>query len=497
MRRAYTAVTRDEDDVDADIELRACYKDRKLFFDDQCPVCMCEFAEYAVFNSCGHVVCGACAVGMLAFSQQRQHSYDTTARTCPMCRERGDVTLHEVDDAAYKRAMRSAGTMAPRLRAEAANAAAADAQCAQSVRYGTAVSEDGLNGIFVEIQAAQAAHAAQVPRMRRTFVVVDVSGSMAPVIPSIDLGPLVASLVGTWLCIVTFGTEVDTIYEGVVAAGDVAPNLFSDGTTNLHGALDHVRRKIEACGEDCREVDGSCGFDGAYDVMIVTDGEPDNPDLAVLAMRALKETARASVYLVGTGPSYVFANCSRLLDFRTHEFEHAEPDLVCGALTSRGCSGRVRVAGAPESRMYYNGAVTAPVDGVHAFFARNGAAHVVFTGLIDLETMLVDGNLVAARHDAALGYRVRGALLSMTAIARVKKACFDLDAPAVARMHTLRDTERELAEYEATAEFPGCAAIVEMIDGAKRGIVDGAEAERLHSTSVARSVTAIGRACTC
>jgi hypothetical protein len=33
-------------------------------------------------------------------------------------------------------------------------------------------------------------------------------------------------------------------------------------------------------------------------------------------------------------------------------------------------------------------------------------------------------------------------------------------------------------------------------DGAKRGIVDGAEAERLHSTSVARSVTAIGRACT-
>jgi len=480
MRRAYTAVTRDEDDVDADIELRACYKGRNLFFDDECPVCMCEFAEYAVFSSCGHVVCGSCALGMLGSSQR---SYDAAALTCPMCRQTGGVRVHAVEgDAAFKRAMRSAGTMAPRLRAGSADA---DAQCAPSVRYGTAVSEDGLSGIFVEIQAAQAA---QVPRMRRTFVLVDVSGSMAPVIPSIDLGPLVASLVGTWLCVVTFGTEVDTIYEGVVAAGDVAPNLFSDGTTNLHGALDHVRRKIETCGE----LDG---FDGVYAVLLVTDGEPDDRELAVIAMRALKETARASVHLVGTGPSYVFANCSRLLDNHTEEFEHAEPEGVCGALT-RGCSVRVRVAGSPDSRMYYNGTVTAPVDGVHAFFAPSAAAavHVVFTGDISLGTMRLDGNLVAARHDASLGYRVRGALLSMTAIARVKKACFELDAPAVARMHALRDTEREIAQY---GELPNIQHIAEMILEAKRAVESGAEAERLHSTSVARSVTAIGRACTC
>ncbi len=327
---------------------------------------------------------------------------------------------------------------------------------------------------------------------------------MAPVIPSIDLSPLVASLAGTWLCVVTFGTEVNTIYEGVVEAGDVAPTLFSDGTTNLHGALDHVRRKIDALGG----LDGLDGLDSMYDVMIVTDGEPDDRELAVIAMRALKETGRASVYLVGTGPSYVFANCSRLLDDHTDEFEHAEPESVCGALT-RGGSVRVRVVGSPESRMYYNGTVTAPVDGEHTFFARPTnhaspiastasaiAAHVVFTGDILLETMLVDGSLVAARHDAALGYRVRGALLSMTTIARVKQACFQLDAgaPAVARMHSLRVAERELAQY---GEFPGCAAIAEMILEAKRAVESGAEAERLHSTATAASVTAIARACTC
>ncbi len=113
---------------------------------------------------------------------------------------------------------------------------------------------------------------------------------------------------------------------------------------------------------------------------------------------------------------------------------------------------------------------------------------MLFTGAIDLKTMLVDGNHVAARHDDSLGYRVRGALLAMTAIARVKKACFELDVPAVARMHSLRGTERVLAEY-------GVADLVAMLDGAKRAVEQGAE--RLHSNSVARSVTAIGRACTC
>ena len=104
--------------------------------------------------------------------------------------------------------------------------------------------------------------------------------------------------------------------------------------------------------------------------------------------------------------------------------------------------------------------------------------------------MLVDGNPVAARHDAALGYRVRGALLAMTAITRVKKACFELDVPAVARMHSLRGTERALAEYGVADPD-----VVAMLDGAKRAVEQCAE--RLHSTSAARSVTAIGRACTC
>ena len=94
-----------------------------------------------------------------------------------------------------------------------------------------------------------------------------------------------------------------------------------------------------------------------------------------------------------------------------------------------------------------------------------------------------NGDRVSARHDASLGYRVRGALLSMTAIARVKKACF----PA---RRAGRDTEREIAQY---GEFPEIGA---MVDGAKRGIVAGAEAERLHSTATAASVTAIARACT-
>ena len=182
--------------------------------------------------------------------------------------------------------------------------------------------------------------------------------------------------------------------------------------------------------------------------------------------------------------------CTRLLDDRTEEFEHAEPELVCAALMKRGSSVRVCVSGAPDSRMYLNGTVTAPVDGEHAFFAPSAAAHAVFTGPIDLGSMRVGGDRVSARHDASLGYRVRGSLLSMTAIARVKKACFQLDVPAVARMHALRDTEREIAQY---GEFPEIGA---MVDGAKRGIVAGAEAERLHSTATAASVTAIARACT-
>ena len=57
------------------------------------------------------------------------------------------------------------------------------------------------------------------------------------------------------------------------------------------------------------------------------------------------------------GASYNFANCSKLLDSRCEEFEHVEPESVCGALT-RGGSVRVRVAGSPDSRMYYNGTVT-------------------------------------------------------------------------------------------------------------------------------------------
>ena len=367
MRRAYTAVTR-EDDVDGDIVLRTTYKDRKLFLEDECPVCCVVFgSEFAVFQSCGHVVCGACAAKLPRVSRVSRVSHgpdgsDAGCPMCPMCRTGGDIKVHTVDDAEFKRAMRAAGTMVPVRATEQAEDDARNS----SVRYGKAVSADGLEGLFVEIQLRcqeGVVPAAHVPLIRRTFVVVDVSGSMAPVIPSIDLGPLVSSLVGTWLCIVTFGSEVDTIYEGVVAAGDVAPKLVSDGTTNLHGALDHVRRKIETveaveaaeAAEACGEVDG---FDGVYDVMIVTDGEPDDAELAVLA------------------------------------------------------------------------------------------------------------------------------------IARVKKACFQLDVPAVARMHALRDTEREIAQY---GEFPEIGA---MVDGAKRGIVAGAEAERLHSTATAASVTAIARACT-
>jgi hypothetical protein len=303
---------------------------------------------------------------------------------------------------------------------------------------------------------------------------------MTPVIPLLDFGPLVASMVGTWLCVVTFGTDVATVFEGVVSAGDKVPDLVADGTTNLHAALDHVRRKIEAAGAYTRD----------YDVLLVTDGEPDDPELAVGAMRALKETGRASVYLVGTGPSYNFDNCRKLLDYRCEEFEHVQPEKVCGALLARGSSVRVRVAGAPESRMYLNGTVTAPVDGEHVFFA-NGAVHVVFTGTVDVGTMLVDGKRVAARHDDSLGYRIRGALLSMTAIARVKKACFELEVPAVARMHTLRHTARELAEHE----FPGRHGILEMIEEGQRAVETGAE--RLRSTATASTVTAIARACTC
>ena len=469
MRRAYTAAGA-EDDVDADIELRACYKERKLFFCDECPVCTCAFLEFAVFQ-CGHVVCGACAAKLPRVS----HGPDGPEVACPMCRRTGGVKVHVVDDAEFKRAMRAAGTMVPARVEQAANAE--NSQGARTVRYGKAVSEGGLDGLLVEIQRQDEVVPAH-SRIRRTVVVVDVSGSMSPVIDTIDLGPLVASLVGTWLCVVTFGTSVDTIFEGVVKPGDVAPRLVSDGTTNLHGALDYVRRKIEAV--EAAQAEGVC------DVMIVTDGEPDDADLAVLAMRALKETGRASVHLVGTGPSYNFANCSKLLDYRTEEFEHVQPELVIGALT-RGASVRVRVAGSPESRMYLNGTVTAPVDGEHCFFA-SAAAHVVFTGPIDLGSMLVDGNRVSARHDASLGYRVRGALLSMTAIARVKRACFELDVPAVARMHTLRDTEREIAQY---GEFP---EIVAMVARGRLAVERGAE--RIQSTAMADSVTAIARACT-
>ena len=476
MRRAYTAAGA-EDDVDADIELRASCKDRKLFLENECPVCCVLFeSEFAVFQ-CGHVVCGACAAKLPRVS----HGSEVACPMCPMCRRASyNIKVHTVDDAEFKRAMRAAGTMVP-VRVEQA-AAEADAQGA-IVRYGKAVSESGLCGLFVEIQRQDEVVPAH-SRIRRTVVVVDVSGSMSPVIDTIDLGPLVASLVGTWLCVVTFGTSVDTIFEGVVKPGDVAPRLVSDGTTNLHGALDYVRRKIEAV--EAAQAADAVEAEGVYDVLIVTDGEPDDAELAVLAMRALKETGRASVHLVGTGPSYNFANCSKLLDNRTEEFEHVPPERVIGALT-RCASVRVRVAGSPCSRMYLDGTVTAPVDGEHCFFA-SAAAHVVFTGPIDLGSMLVDGNRVSAKHDASLGYRVRGALLSMTAIARVKRACFELDVPAVARMHTLRDTEREIAQY---GEFPD---IVAMVAEGRLAVERGAE--RIQSTAMADSATAIARACT-
>ena len=471
MRRAYTAAGA-EDDVDADIELRASCKDRKLFLENECPVCCVPFeSEFAVFQ-CGHVVCGACAAKLPRVS----HGSEVA---CPMCRRTGrtgrtgDIKVHTVDDAEFKRAMRAAGTMVPVRVEQAANA---DAQGA-IVRYGKAVSEGGLEGLFLEIQRQDEVVPAH-SRIRRTLVLVDVSGSMSPAIETIDLGPLVASLVGTWLCVVTFGTGVDTVFEGVVKPGDVAPRLVSDGTTNLHGALDHVRRKIEAEAAE------------SYDVLIVTDGDPDDPELAVLAMRALKETGNASVFLVGTGPSYNFANCSKLLDYHTEEFEHAEPERVCAALT-RGASVRVRVAGSPESRMYLNGTVTAPVDGEHAFFA-SAVAHVVFTGRVDLGSMLVDGKPAAARHDASLGYKVRAALLSMISIARVKRACFELEVPAVARMHTLRGTERELAEH---GDFPGRNEIDAMILDGKRAVESGAE--RVRSTAMADTANTVARACTC
>ena len=472
MRRACTAAGFD-DDVDADIALRGSYKGRRLFLDAECPVCMCPFAsEFAVFQICGHVTCGACA-GRLLDSGARE----TALAPCPMCRRASAIKVHAVDDAEFKRAMRSAGTMAPRVRAEERAEQAEAERNGRGVRYGTAVSEDGLEGLFVEIQTAPgAAHAL----IRRTLVLVDVSGSMSPAIETIDLGPLVASLVGTWLCVVTFGTSVDTVFEGVVKPSDVAPRLVSDGTTNLHGALDHVRRKIEAA-QAAQAAEG-------YDVLIVTDGEPDDPELAVLAMRALKETGKASVYLVGTGPSYNFANCSKLLDYHTEEFQHAEPERVCAALT-RDAGVRVRVAGSPESRMYLNGTVTAPVDGEHAFFA-SSVAHVVFTGRVDLGSMLVDGKPVAARHEATLGYKIRAALLSMISLARVKRACFELEVPAVARMHTLRETERAIAEYE----FPN-EELAAMILAGKRAIEGGAE--RARSTAMADTATLVARACTC
>jgi uncharacterized protein YegL len=494
MRRAYTAAGSDTD-VDGDIELRAAHKDRKLFLDDECPVCCAPFgSEYAVFQ-CGHVVCGACAARMLGFWEHPSQGAEDAAFPCPMCRRAGTIKLHAVEDAEFTRAMRSAGTMAPRLRAAATEKAEKDETAekaegnengAQSVqaRYGTAVSADGLEGLFVEIQVQDQVQGPQgeagSSRVSRRFVVVDISGSMTSAIALLDFGPLVASMVGTWLCVVTFGTDVATVFEGVVSAGDAAPTFVANGTTNLHSALDHVRRKIEADG----------AYTGDYDVLLVTDGEPDDPELAVGAMRALKGTGRASVYLVGTGPNYNFDNCRRLLEYRCEEFEHAEPEKVCGALLARGSSARVRVAGAPESRMYLNGTVTAPVDGEHVFFA-NRDAHAVFTGTVDVGTMLVDGKRVAARHDDSLGYRIRGALLSMTAIARVKKACFELEVPAVARMHTLRHTARELAEHE----FPGRHGILEMIEEGQRAVETGAE--RLRSTATASTVTAIARACTC
>jgi hypothetical protein len=48
-------------------------------------------------------------------------------------------------------------------------------------------------------------------RVSRRFVVVDISGSMTSAIALLDFGPLVASMVGTWLCVVTFGTDVATV----------------------------------------------------------------------------------------------------------------------------------------------------------------------------------------------------------------------------------------------------------------------------------------------
>jgi len=446
MRRAMTSFAAAV--PDNDISLRFQYAQethQKLFMDDACPVCYGTLGSAVAVCGKGHAVCSKCNAAW--------------ASSCAVCRDEDIQMLALTDDdadVAFDGEMRVCAAMVPAQPERLAG------PCAEALaRYGAA-SSGTLDAVMLVLERA----AAPAQTARALYVLIDVSASMDDVLPLIGFRALLAECAAraVTLCVVTFGSSATTVFGPArVAASDFIPPMRTDGSTAMHLGLHHVRELIEAEAS-------KAAAEGFPEVRIVTDGECDDRAAAIGEMRALARVA--SVFLVATG-AYVFENCSELLANDTTKFEFVAPEDAHAALAPTGAT-RVAVQGGAASRMYCNGNVTAPCDGVHHVFS---GAPVAFTGDVGYAAL-------SPRRDLTLDYEIRTFLLASTALAYVKAATFDTANDGMRRARKLARARRVLCTY---GTFP---EIVAVIDAGIASIRTGREA----SNSLARLATCAARA---
>jgi Mg-chelatase subunit ChlD len=294
----------------------------------------------------------------------------------------------------------------------------------------------------------------------------------------------------TYVAFLTFSTGARVR----VGACRLEPGLIDDMLRRLYdfgGGNTHVEEGLALADLAAQEMLGVLERDGAHAtpaIVVVTDGDPTDEELAARALAA----TRAPVHVVAFGAQYKFGTCDAMFKYTRRGstamlFTHAaRAECLVGALAGCGAHG-VSVVGLAGSRCHYNGAVV-DFEGAHVVVVDPRAGlRVGFTGPVDIATLSLYGAKLDAAPSVPHGMQVRDFLVATAVTEFAQKLALDSeDASAV----LLRRT-RGLVERSAPTLAPVLSMLSAMLGDIERG------RESADSGAVARAVSGAVRAFTC
>jgi hypothetical protein len=443
----------------------------RLFFgeSDDCPVCTDQMLAFAVFQ-CGHATCVAC------------HERRGAAARCVYgCAEGALAETYpssaalEARHAAFARELARLAALTPGPAGPAARPA--------PVPYGA-----GGDAVVLDVPHFPGGEAA-------TVYVVDHSSSMATAWATMlregFFDDLALSLVGTHCAVVAFSTEARTVVEpclvtreGAAAVAAAIGAARPHGSTALHLALRLARReaaRLEALAP------GACAR-----IVVLTDGEATDLEAAKAAVGEVAE----ALLVCGFGAEFNFEMCAEMLGRAacggagSTLYEHAPtvPELL-ELLRRRVRVRRMRVRA--DGPMYFNGRVSLPVDGWHAWHVAE-PLRVAFERA-SLESLTLDGAPVAVERRAELGFAARDVCVANFALGYIAELSFCVpEHDVVTHAQALRAARSALA-----AVGPSTRPLLVTIDARLEAFRARLRGHASDSNGLARMLTQTVRSFSC